>query len=65
MKSQTKSTNMQCNVKKTNHKKDHAFSLFKYIYIYIFMLNIMQKKQEKRKENLIIIKLLYVYIVTQ
>lgn len=29
------------------------------------MLNIMQKKQEKRKENLIIIKLLYVYIVTQ
>lgn len=63
MKSQTKSTNMQCNVKKTNHKKDHAFSLFKYIYI--FMLNIMQKKQEKRKENLIIIKLLYVYIVTQ
>lgn len=25
----------------------------------------MQKKQEKRKENLIIIKLLYVYIVTQ
>lgn len=35
------------------------------IYIYIFMLNIMQKKQEKRKENLIIIKLLYVYIVTQ
>lgn len=63
MKSQTKSTNMQCSVKKTNHKKDHAFSLFKYIYI--FMLNIMQKKQEKRKENLIIIKLLYVYIVTQ
>lgn len=63
MKSQTKSTNMQCSVKKTNHKKDHAFSLFKYIYI--FMLNIMQKKQEKRKENLIIIKLLYVYIMTQ
>lgn len=44
MKSLTKSTNMQCSVKKTNRKKDHAFSLFKYIYIHIFMLNVMQKK---------------------
>lgn len=37
MKSLTKSTNMQCSVKKTNRKKDHAFSLFKYIYIYTYI----------------------------
>lgn len=45
MKSLIKSTNMQCNVKKTYRKKDHAFSN---------ILMLCKKKQEKRKENSIL-----------
>lgn len=49
MKSQTKSTNMQCSVKKTNHKKDHAFLLFKYIYIYSCLILCKKSKKKEKK----------------